>query len=231
MPSLAASDCAVVLAVKSLAAAKSRLAPLPATTDRGALVAAMLVDTLAAVRGAGIDEVLVVSPDPLVHALTAEAGAHPVPEPEPQPRLSSLNAALAHGARAATHSTVAYLQADLPALRGESLVAALDAARCAGDSAAFVADRAGSGTVLLVAGPDFVPRFGVGSAEAHRAAGAVELDPPGDRWPDLRTDIDTPADLVAAVHLGVGARTGAVLDGRTGAASGSAGQRRANTAQ
>jgi len=46
--------------------------------------------------------------------------------------------------------------------------------------------------------------FGVGSAEAHRASGAIELI--GD-WPSLRCDVDTEADLAVAAQLGLGART------------------------
>ena len=42
------------------------------------------------------------------------------------------------------------------------------------------------------------------SAARHRASGAVALD---GAWPSLRRDVDTPADLAAALRLGVGAHT------------------------
>jgi 2-phospho-L-lactate guanylyltransferase len=101
---------------------------------------------------------------------------------------------------------VAALAADLPALRTGDLTAALTAA---GPGRSFVADAAGTGTVLLAAtsGVELEPCFGPGSAAAHAATGAVELT--GD-WPSLRRDVDTGAELAAAVVLGLGPRTGAV---------------------
>lgn len=213
----------VVLAVKSLSDAKSRLTPLPASADRPTLVAAMLADTLDAVTGIGADAV-VVTPDADVRRLVAGRGALALDEPAPVDGMSSLNTALAHGA--AGVDRVAYLQADLPALHSESLAEAIDdALRAMADApAAFVADRSGDGTVLLVASAGVVPRFGVDSARRHRDSGAVELDPTHRRWADLRTDIDTPDDLAVARTLGLGPRTAAVLARGSSTASGSAGQ-------
>ncbi|WP_420039328.1 2-phospho-L-lactate guanylyltransferase [Gordonia sp. MP11Mi] len=211
--SIAASTSArgtVVLAVKSLSDAKSRLTPLPKDADRPALVSAMLIDTLDAVAAVGADAV-VVSPDPDVLRLVADRGAMPVDEPEPITGLSPLNAALAHGALPVGRT--AYLQADLPALRPASLAAALDdgARALTRAPASFVADRSGHGTVLLVATAGFTPRFGIDSAHRHRDACAVELDPEHRHWADLRTDIDTPDDLAVAARLGLGPRTRAAL--------------------
>ncbi|MFT4086492.1 MAG: 2-phospho-L-lactate guanylyltransferase [Gordonia sp. (in: high G+C Gram-positive bacteria)] len=206
-------DVAVVLAVKDLAAAKSRLAGRFAhDDDRRALVAAMFADTLAAVRAAGLSRVIVVSPDRDVHARVADFGALAVDEPA----RGGLNAALSHGADVArdrwASSRIVFLQADLPALSAESLDGAIDDA--AAHPAAFVADRAGLGTVLLSIAADsgFAPAFGNGSAQAHRVRGAVELRPAADRWPDLRADVDTPDDLRHVALLGVGPHTRTVLD-------------------
>lgn len=218
MPSAApspapAESLTVVLAVKALDAAKTRLAPLETTgANRRTLVTSMLADTLDAVRAAGAHRIVVVSPDPTVHDVAAAAGAVWVDEPETVAAgWSTLNGALHHGATGVDGAqTVAYLQADLPALSPASLRAALTAATEAlrdGASAAFVADHTGEGTVLLVATTAFAPRFGPESAAAHRAAGAREIDPDRTRWPDLRTDIDTPDDLAAARTLGLGPRT------------------------
>ncbi|MGO3326505.1 2-phospho-L-lactate guanylyltransferase [Gordonia sp. (in: high G+C Gram-positive bacteria)] len=198
--------CTVVLAVKSLPDAKSRLTPLPDSADRRALVSAMLLDTLDAVAAVGADAV-VVSPDRDVHRLAAAAGVRALDEPGPAQGITPLNAALARGA--APGGPTAFLQADLPALRSDSLAQALDGASLALTSApaAFVADRSGHGTVLLVAQAGFTPRFGAESAQRHREAGAVELDADRRRWPDLRTDIDTPDDLAVATDIGLGPRT------------------------
>lgn len=222
--------CTFVLAVKSLSDAKSRLTPLPASADRRALVAAMLLDTLDAVAAIGADTV-VVSPDEDVHRIALDTGARALDEPGPATGLSSLNAALAHGAASAGQT--AFLQADLPALQPDSLAQALDGAALALKSApaAFVADRSGHGTVLLVAHPGFTPRFGVESARHHRDAGAVELDPDHRRWPDLRTDIDTPNDLAIASEIGLGPRTLAALALPSTDAHGSTGQSAADAAQ
>ncbi|MGW1453349.1 2-phospho-L-lactate guanylyltransferase, partial [Micromonospora sp. NPDC002411] len=68
----------------------------------------------------------------------------------------------------------------------------------------------GSGTVLLTAPPGVPldPRFGVGSAVAHAASGALPLT--GD-WPSLRRDVDTPTDLATAIRLGLGPHTAALV--------------------
>ena len=75
---------------------------------------------------------------------------------------------------------------------------------------AFVRDAAGTGTVLLCApaGMPLAPAFGPGSAAAHAASGARELR--GD-WPGLRHDVDTAADLRAALARGAGPFTRALL--------------------
>ncbi|MBM7366453.1 2-phospho-L-lactate guanylyltransferase [Gordonia hydrophobica] len=211
----ASPSVAVVLAVKRLDAAKSRLSAVGPADRRRDLVAAMLADTLAAVQGAGISRVTVVTPDPRVDEIAAAFGARTLAEP-PAGSLSPLNAALAHGlahAHADAHvDTVAALQADLAALDAATLTAALaEADEVLGHDvdATFVADRSGTGTALLVvrSGVVFAPRFGPGSAAAHRTAGAVELDPGRARWARLRTDVDTPDDLAAAARLGLGPRT------------------------
>ncbi len=215
-PVPAAHGCTVVLAVKALDDAKSRLRPLPpAHDDRPALVTAMLGDTLTAVMATSPRRVVVVSPDDRVHRLAAQFGADAVDEPAQTPAgWTSLNAALARGAHDAD-GLIAYVQADLPAMRSTSFGEALDAASAAllDAPAAFVADRAGTGTALLVARAEFPPLFGPDSAAAHRGAGAVELDPERLRWPDVRADIDTPDDLAAARAIGLGTRTSRLVGG------------------
>ncbi|MCA1825223.1 MAG: 2-phospho-L-lactate guanylyltransferase, partial [Frankia sp.] len=75
---------------------------------------------------------------------------------------------------------------------------------------ALVSDTSATGTTVLTArsGVELDPQFGPGSHDAHVAAGAVALavDVPG-----LRRDVDTAADLAAAVALGVGPATRAAL--------------------
>src|SRR3712207_2831049 len=73
----------------------------------------------------------------------------------------------------------------------------------------FRSDAPGTGTTLLTAaGTALRPRFGPDSARAHADDGALALT--GD-WPGLLRDVDTPADLRAAVTLGLGPHTSALL--------------------
>jgi 2-phospho-L-lactate guanylyltransferase len=204
----------IVVPAKRLALAKTRLTPLPeglagppaAAHDR--LVLALLADTVAAALASpAVAGVLVVTDDPDAAAAGTRLGARTVPD-EPD---RGLNPALVHGARAAGAAAVAALSSDLPALRPEELTAALAAAEAA--PRCFVADAHGTGTTLLTAvGTDLSPAFGAGSAQRHAAGGAVPLT---GAWPGLTHDVDTPADLRAALALGVGPHTAALLGGAT----------------
>lgn len=197
---------AVVLPVKRLHAAKSRLRGALPGVPHESLALALALDTAAAALACPpVAEVVAVTDDPTVGRALARLGARVVPD---DPR-DGLNAAFAHGAATAgAGRSVAALAADLPALRPEELCAALSAARVR----SFVADAPGTGTVLLTAPPGTAldPRFGVGSAEAHRRSGALALTEP---WPTLRRDVDTAADLVAAALLGLGPETEALTGG------------------
>ncbi|MCZ2806752.1 2-phospho-L-lactate guanylyltransferase [Modestobacter sp. VKM Ac-2983] len=195
----------VVVPAKRLAAAKTRLAPMTAGTPavHAELVLALLGDTVAAALASpAVGLVLVVTDDRQAAAVVTDLGARAVADRPGR----GLNAALEHGARvarAAGAGPLAALHSDLPALRTDELSGALTAA--AGRPRSFVADTAGTGTTLLaVSTGELDPRFGPGSAAAHTGSGAVALT--GD-WPGLRQDVDTPADLAAARHLGVGPRT------------------------
>ncbi|WP_439033144.1 2-phospho-L-lactate guanylyltransferase [Gordonia terrae] len=217
----AASTVAAVLAVKSLNRAKSRLAATLSTvparddpTTHGSLVLGMFLDTIEALRGAGVARVVVVSPDDEVLAAARRAGMEGLREsPVSGPSTAGLNAAFADGARWARRtwpesSGLMFVQADLPAATSRSVGEVVRAARAHPSS--FLTDRDGTGTVLLHGSTDdatAVPRFGPASAAAHRAAGAVELDPAGHRWADLRTDVDTAADLAVAREIGLGRHT------------------------
>ncbi len=198
----------VVVPAKRLDVAKTRLRPLTAGRDDAAtahreLVLALLADTVAAAAACpAVGTVVVVTDEPAAASLVRELGARTVPDAPDR----GLNAALEHGARSAPGPAVAALSSDLPGLRPEELGAALAAAAAA--PRAFVADAQGTGTTLLTAvGTDLRPRFGPGSAAAHLAGGAVALT---GAWPGLLRDVDTEADLRAAVQLGAGPRTTAL---------------------
>jgi 2-phospho-L-lactate guanylyltransferase len=202
-PPVADAQPAVIIAVKRLTAAKTRLAPVFSTGTRGSVVLAMLVDTITAALTVG--SVTIVTPDAVAAEAARRLGARvlvdPTPDGHPDPLNNAIGAA-EQGLRRSTPNIVA-LQGDLPALRPAELAAALSAARAHPRS--FVADRHGTGTAALFSfGVALDPHFGPDSAERHRRSGAVELTAP---WPGLRCDIDTPDDLLAAQRLGVGLAT------------------------
>ena len=201
----------VVVPAKRLAVAKTRLRTGTRTPEEhAALVLALLADTVAAaVACPAVGEVVVVTDEPAAADVVRSLGARTVADAPDR----GLNPALEHGARQAAGTAVAALSSDLPALRPAELAMALDAVKA---GRAFVTDAHGSGTTLLAAvGTDLRPLFGPGSAEAHRASGATALS--GD-WPGLVRDVDTEADLRAALHLGAGPHTTA-LAGRLRPAS------------
>jgi 2-phospho-L-lactate/phosphoenolpyruvate guanylyltransferase len=218
----------VLLPVKVLAQAKSRLAAL-AGERRLELALALASDTVSAVVACPeVARVIVVTSDPVAGPRLSSLGASIIPEarpgarsrdsrpsPRPSPDGSQylLNAALRRGAAVAVRrwpgTGLAALTADLPALRPAELAEAL---RAASDVAgpAFVPDAAGVGTTMyaVATGGQFRPMYGGASRARHAADGATELVLGG--IAGLRQDVDTPDDLRAAVALGVGPRTAEV---------------------
>jgi 2-phospho-L-lactate/phosphoenolpyruvate guanylyltransferase len=215
----------VLLPVKVLAQAKSRLAQL-AGERRHELALALASDTVSAVVACPeVARVIVVTSDPVAGPRLSSLGARIIREaargapdregarPSPDGRQHKLNAALLHGAAVAVRrwpgTGLAALTADLPALRPAELAEAL---RAASDAAgpAFVPDAAGLGTTMYAVAPggEFTPMFGGASRARHAAGGATELALDG--IAGLRQDVDTPDDLRAAVALGVGPRTAEV---------------------
>ncbi len=209
-------DVGVIVAVKRLAAAKTRLAPVFSPSARENVVLAMLVDTLtAAARAADVHSITVVTPDDVAAEAAAGLGADVLPDLTPQGHPDPLNNAIAAAERVVIRnvSNVVVLQGDLPALQPQELTETIFAAR--DHQRSFVADRLGTGTAALCAfGAALDPRFGTDSAARHRNSGYAELT---GEWPGLRCDVDTPADLAVARGLGVGAATRRILERQPGA--------------
>ncbi|MGW3911224.1 2-phospho-L-lactate guanylyltransferase [Streptomyces sp. NPDC005070] len=198
----------LVVPLKPLARAKSRLADTASDVLRPGLALAFAQDTVAAALAcAAVRGVAVVTGDVVAGRELAALGARIIAD-EPG---GGLNAALAHGAGVVRardpESAVAALNADLPALRPSELARVLTAA---GEfPRAFLADAAAIGTTLLAASPgrELLPGFGGDSRARHRASGAAELRL--DAVDSVRRDVDTREDLRAALTLGVGPRTAA----------------------
>lgn len=190
--------------VKPPAIGKSRL---DGVADRAGLARAIAIDTIRAARDAAtVAQVLVITDDGSafgddVRGLGVDLCADPG---------GGLNAALRGGSRFARRTWPSLrpvaLLADLPALTPDVLDTAL-----AGVSGgpAYCSDAEGTGTTLYTAPYDeFDPRFGVGSAAAHRAAGGVPID---GALAGLRRDVDDAESLDAARLLGLGPATSALL--------------------
>lgn len=220
---------AAVVALKTLPVAKSRLAELPDPL-RERLARCMAIDTLAALRPA-VQQLVVVSDQPDLGTALHRRGLHVRIIAEPAPATTgtalphgSLNLALTEAdelLRAEGVDVVLACVGDLPALRTSSVRRLITGSRAWPRS--YLSDHDGLGSTMLIArGVPLDPLYGteisrsgsLGSSERHRRSGAVAL--PLGALPDARRDVDTPADLAAAVRLGVGPATAALLDG-TGA--------------
>ncbi|MEU7989025.1 2-phospho-L-lactate guanylyltransferase [Streptosporangium canum] len=209
MPASESSGWTLVVPVKTLVAAKTRLSEA-AGPHRAALAVAIACDTVeAALSCVIVARIVVVTGDPLAARALGGVGAHVVGDPE-----AGLNAALRHGAREAVRlapgDAVGALQADLPALRPAELALVLTAA--AEFEQAFLPDAADVGTTFYGVRPGvpFTPGFGGESRDRHLRRGAKEICLDG--IDSVRRDVDTPDDLRAALTLGLGRRTLAMVE-------------------
>ncbi|MFF8915681.1 2-phospho-L-lactate guanylyltransferase [Streptomyces sp. NPDC015032] len=196
----------LVVPLKPLARAKSRLTPATGDALRPRLALAFARDTVAAALSCrAVGDVVVVTDDTEAGAVLTALGARIVPD-EPD---CGLNAALAHGGRTVRAerpgAALAALNADLPALRPAELARVLDFA--AEFPRTFVTDAAGFGTTFLSAAPgvELCPAFGGPSRARHLDSGAVEITLTG--IDSVRQDVDTGDDLRAALALGTGPHT------------------------
>jgi 2-phospho-L-lactate/phosphoenolpyruvate guanylyltransferase len=198
----------LVIPVKALASAKSRLAPTLTPQVRLALARAFAFDTLdtsLAARSVGRIVVVTGEVELGTHLPHGVEMLHEVPG-------AGLGSAIGLGvaaARSEADVAVAVLLGDLPAMRAEELDAALGAA--ARHPLAFVRDADGAGTTLATAraGEPFSPQFGDRSAARHGGAGFTDLvaAEPDAMTPGIRRDVDTIEELEAALRAGVGPHT------------------------
>lgn len=188
----------VLIPVKPLAEAKTRLGPLLAAGERRVLVQRMLDDVLAAVTAvAGITGVALVSADAMVADLGARYGVRVVPEPRP-----GLNPALRNATQVLVGEGVErllILPADIPLVSAMAIQHML-AADGATPAVSLVAASADGGTnALLTAPPGLLePAFGAGSCDRYaQAAREKGVEPRLLDLPEIALDIDRPADLQA----------------------------------
>lgn len=188
----------VVVPVRSLEGAKSRLGAVLDPEERRELVERLLRRTIGAARAtAGVDRILVISPDPEVAVLAESAGATPLVQ-----QTRGLNRALDEARRhVADDRRLLVLPGDLPGASPAALRAMIEAADRARRPCVVIApDRHGRGTnALLLDPPDVIdPAFGGDSRAAHAwLAGSAEATLVEVEGP-LSLDLDTPDDLLAA---------------------------------
>lgn len=202
-----------VIAVRGGHAAKSRLGERLDAHQREALVAAMLLDMLATLRGVGaIAKIWVVTPTPALAALAARAGASVIADGE----AGDLNRAFAQ-ARAliaiqAPDASVLLLPGDLPLMAADDVEAILRPALRGAVVITPADSDGGTGALVLPAHCLITTAFGRHSFASHRAAAAAHgFKIHIVRTPGLGLDIDRPIDLDAMAHHGVAGRTGDLL--------------------
>jgi 2-phospho-L-lactate/phosphoenolpyruvate guanylyltransferase len=204
---------AAIIPVGTLEGAKTRLAGTLDAEERHDLVEDLLTRTVtSALAVAGLDDVLVISPDRDVLTEAAEIGARTLRQ-----RTRGLNAGLGEGRAdvvAGGAEAIVVLPIDLPFVTAEAVAGVIDPLLGAGATAArviLVTDRHGTGTNALALGPpgviDFC--FGPGSRRAHRAAAEAAGAAYAEVGGALTVDLDTPEDLVfvesaGSERLGVG---------------------------
>ena len=197
----------VVIPVKVLSAAKSRMATVtPATSE---LAFAFFQDTLeAALASTAVGEVVVATADDRVRVTAQGRGCTIVSDID----HPGINAAVRQAvAQRSGRGGVAIVVSDLPAVTADALTSVLSAA--SEHPTSFLADADGTGTTMWMScdGTDIDPRFGVASRAVHADGGAVDLiaESPAMAapWASARRDVDTDTALADAIAMGVGRHT------------------------
>ena len=156
-----------VVPVKDLIGTKSRLSPVVDPAGRAGLTLYMMCRVVKAMREAGVDEVGVVSPDPIVLGMAEErSGAVPILQ-----QSRGLNSALEEGRSWAMEQgaeTLLVMPADLALLVADDVRAVILASGTR-PGVTISPDSNRSGTnALLMRPPDAIPfLFGADSFEAH----------------------------------------------------------------
>jgi coenzyme F420-0:L-glutamate ligase/coenzyme F420-1:gamma-L-glutamate ligase len=205
-----------VVPAKEFTVAKRRLAEALPADRRAALARAMLEDVLAALRGAPLDRILVVTPDAEVAAVAERWAATVIREAAGQGHTAAVARGIAL-CREWGGRVLLTVPGDLPCLTSEEVRRILEACGTA-PAAVFVPSRSGLGTnAACLAPPDAVPlRFGEPSFADHLAAARARgIEPVVLRLPGAGLDIDRPEDLDALRQTGQGTRAAAALAGPT----------------
>ena len=208
-----------VVPFRSVSGGKERLVTVLSDAERSELSARLLERTLRALLSASsVDSVLLVSPDPLARALGRSLGATAIDDGG-----AELNRAIRIGLDAAEQlgaKVALIVPVDLATITATAIDALLtgwrqrSAVRATQPIGLLAADDGGTAALILPIPTRLPLRYGAASAESHRAA-ALSLDAPViELHSPLSADIDTPADLAAAIKV-IDAAGAAGLEGST----------------
>ena len=184
----------VVVPVKPLAVAKSRLRDTFGSEERMSLCRELLRRVLKAAQGVDLSEVWGMGGDPDVHRIAQANGAIWMPE-----EVAGLNETMEIAFRKARDAGKAplYLPADLPFVQPEDLRRLVQSAGNLTDIV-LAPDRLGTGTnaILLAGAAPFRPALGAGSFQRHLAqVASLGMRPSICYSQGLSWDLDTPADM------------------------------------
>jgi 2-phospho-L-lactate guanylyltransferase len=180
-----------------LADAKSRLATVLSPPERATLASRMLLHVVEAARKAsGVDEVVVVSPEPKIAEIIGCDGVSLLREPRP----GGFNAAAGFASvmlAAAGRARALFLPADLPRIKSEHIEALIGAhARTSADTIVASRDKSGTNALLIELPPRFPLAFGPDSFNRHLLnAARSNRRLLVHRCAHIGADIDGPDDL------------------------------------
>jgi 2-phospho-L-lactate guanylyltransferase len=199
-----------VVPIKTLSAAKQRLAGALATGARQSLAQAMFSDVLASLRRSQrVEAIAVVTADVVATAVAHGERITVLPDDLQDGQSAAALIGIRY-AVAAGYDRAVLVPGDTPLLDAVELDALLDRCESEAIQAAIVADRHGTGTNALVLTPPdaMAPSFGPGSFDRHIATAAdAGLNHRADPVPSLAHDVDTPEDLTALAEALEGRRT------------------------
>ncbi len=190
---MSAARIAVIVPMKPLSSAKSRLSPALSANERSTLSLSMLRRVLLA-AGPPAERIWVVGGDDLVREAATSLGAAWTAD-----QGAGLNAALEVAfARAAREQLCAmYLPADLPLVDADDVRGMIDASRSGRALTLAPASRdGGTNGIIVPLGSRFRPALGRGSFQRHRnQASRHGVEPVVFTSDGLGLDLDVPADL------------------------------------
>lgn len=190
---------AIVVPMKPLKSAKSRLSAALSAEERANLSLNMLVRVLAA-AAAHAHQVWVVGGDGLIRETASDLGAEWTADGG-----AGLNATLeeAFGRAARQGLSPMYLPADLPLVEAGDIASMIDASRSGRLLTLSPASRdGGTNGIIVPAGSRFRPEMGLGSFERHTTqASSIGVEPVVFTSVGLGLDLDAPADLEALERI------------------------------